>query len=87
MIQDINMNKSSRIAILLVLALLTCAIADSPTGDEAGFVSIFNGKDTQGWIYGSRRGRARKFGKGYQVQDGILYSTPEDAGDMFTEKE
>src|SRR5690242_17994866 len=66
--EGIHMNKSSRIAMLLVLSLMTCAIADSPAGDEPGFVSIFNGKDTQGWIYGSRRGRLRKFGKGYQVQ-------------------
>ncbi len=74
---------------VIPLFLLAClAPADAPpTSDEAGFVALFNGKDTQGWVYGSRRGHVRKFGKGYQYQGDVLYCTANEGGDLFTEKE
>ena len=55
------------------------------TADEEGFTPLFNGKDLTGWVYG-KNGQA-KSGKGYQVQDGVLFCTKEDGGMLFTEKE
>jgi len=54
---------------------------------EKGFKALFNGRDLQGWVYGTRNGRENKAGRGYQVENGILYSTPEDGGNLFTERE
>jgi hypothetical protein len=49
---------------------------------EEGFVSLFNGKDTTGWVYGDG-----KAGKGYRVDNGVLFCTDHDGGNLFTEKE
>ena len=57
------------------------------TQSEAGFTSLFNGKDLSGWVYGTRKGMPNKSGKGYQVENGILFTTEEDGGNLFTEKE
>ena len=88
--------------LLLTLALLACGCAAGagdampppppPTAsdDEAGFTKIFNGKDLSGWVYGTAKGGAqRKSGAGYQVraEDGVLYCTAADGGQLFTEKE
>jgi hypothetical protein len=55
---------------------------------EPGFTSLFNGKDLTGWGYGRRAGGAEnKSGKGYQVEDGVIYSTKEDGGNLYTDKE
>ena len=54
---------------------------------EPGFTTLFNGKDLTGWTYGTRRGAPNKSGKGYQVENGILFTTKEDGGNLFTEKE
>lgn len=54
---------------------------------EPGFVSLFNGKDLTGWVYGTRGGRENKSGAGYQVENGVLFSTVEDGGNLYTEKE
>jgi hypothetical protein len=55
---------------------------------EAGFTPLFNGKDLTGWIYGKRAsGAENKSGKGYQVENGVLFSTKEDGGNLYTEKE
>jgi hypothetical protein len=86
-----------RIAFLPVLALILigCA-ADSGTSPapkkaasnkEDGFVSLFNGKDLTGWIYGTSNGKTSKAGQGYQVRDGVIYCTVKDGGNLFTEKE
>ena len=57
--------------------------ADAPGGaDEEGFVKLFNGKDTTGWVYGEKQA-----GKGYQVENGVLFCTEKDGGNLFTEKE
>ena len=49
---------------------------------EEGFVTLFNGKDLSGWIYGGKQA-----GKGYQVKDGVLFCTEKDGGNLYTEKE
>jgi hypothetical protein len=54
---------------------------------ERDFKPLFNGKDLTGWRYGSRRGAPNKTGKGYQVEKGVLFTTKEDGGNLFTEKE
>ena len=56
--------------------------------DEKGFTTLFNGKDLTGWVYGRRaNGTENKSGKGYQIENGVLYSTKEDGGNLYTEKE
>jgi hypothetical protein len=56
--------------------------------DETGFVRLFNGKDLSGWVYGKRgNGTENKSGKGYQVENGVLFSTREDGGNLYTGKE
>ncbi|HZN68980.1 MAG TPA: DUF1080 domain-containing protein [Tepidisphaeraceae bacterium] len=67
----------------LVSALLVVLVgaAKDEAGDEQGFVKLFNGKDLTGWVH------AEKAGKGYQVQDAVLFCTENDGGKLFTEKE
>ena len=67
----------------LVLVSLVAIAKDEAPADEKGFVSIFNGKDLTGWTYGGRD----KAGKGYQVEDGVLFCTDDDGGKLMTEKE
>lgn len=54
---------------------------------EQGFTTLFNGKDLTGWVYGRRGDAEHKTGKGYQVENGVLFTTREDGGNLFTEKE
>jgi hypothetical protein len=54
---------------------------------EPGFTSLFNGTDLTGWVYGRRRATENKAGKGYQVESGVIYSTKEDGGNLYTVKE
>jgi hypothetical protein len=54
---------------------------------EEGFTPLFNGKDLTGWVYGRRNGRENKSGNGYQIENGVLFSTKEDGGNLYTEKE
>jgi hypothetical protein len=54
---------------------------------EEGFVSLFNGKDLAGWKYGKRGQGENRSGKGYQVENGVLFCTKGDGGNLFTEKE
>jgi len=59
-----------------------------PQAQEAGFTALFNGKDLTGWIYGTRsNGAPNKTGKGYQVENGVIFTTKDDGGNLFTEKE
>jgi len=73
-------------AVLFGAALLATVIAfaaDNPSGaGDEGFVSLFNGKDLSGWIYGDN-----KSGKGYQVENGVVFCTEHDGGNLYTEKE
>ena len=55
---------------------------------EEGFKSIFNGKNLNGWVYGTKN-NGMKQGVGYQIDpdQGIVYSTVHDGGNLYTEKE
>jgi hypothetical protein len=71
----------------LLLAGLPLAGAAAPKADEQGFTPLFNGKDLSGWVYGRRAdGTENRSGKGYQVDNGVIFSTKEDGGNLFTEK-
>ena len=78
-----------------VLQLTACVLAVMPLhpkaagqDDEKGFTRLFNGKDLTGWVYGKRAdGSENKSGKGYQIENGVLYSTKDDGGNLYTEKE
>jgi hypothetical protein len=74
---------------LLVAAVLTLAgMPGVSLAQEAGFTPLFNGTDLTGWVYGRRAsGVENKTGKGYQVEKGVLFTTKEDGGNLFTEKE
>lgn len=60
---------------------------------EEGFTALFNGRDLDGWRYGTKKEKSgadseHKAGKGYQVKEGgVLYSTKNDGGNLFTAKE
>ena len=54
---------------------------------DAGFTPLFDGKDFSGWVYGRRAdGAENRSGKGYQIDNGVIFSTKEDGGNLFTEK-
>ena len=72
---------------LCALALAPIVAAVSSQKAEEGFTPLFNGKDLTGWVYGKRRGAENKTGRGYQVENGVIYSTVEDGGNLYTEKE
>src|SRR5688572_3734923 len=62
---------------LFAAAAFVVADDKSAVADEEGFVKLFNGKDTTGWVYGERQA-----GKGYQVEDGVLFCTEKEYGDF-----
>lgn len=69
------------------LAAVGPATPAAQAGEE-GFTTLFNGKDFTGWVYGQRpNGAENKTGLGYQITDGILFSTEKDGGNLYTEKE
>jgi hypothetical protein len=67
---------------LVALAASALVIAADKPSDDEGFTPLFNGKDTTGWVYGDKPA-----GKGYQVENGVLFCTVRDGGNLFTEKE
>ena len=72
----------------LALALMPLHPNAQGQDDEKGFTRLFNGKDLTGWVYGKRaNGSENKSGNGYQIENGVLYSTKEDGGNLYTEKE
>jgi len=71
---------------LIGATFLIARAADTPS-DEAGFVSIFNGKDLTGWKPGKWGNELNRYGKGYAVENGAIYCTVDDGGDLYTEKE
>jgi Domain of Unknown Function (DUF1080) len=74
--------------IVLTACLSAFVLADKPADTEKGFKSLFNGKDLTGWRYGIKGDKENKAGKGYQVtEDGVLYCTRADGGNLYTEKE
>lgn len=73
-------------AALLCLATLNCTAQDPKS--EEGFSPIFNGKDLDDWVYGTKN-NAMKQGVGYQVdpEQKIVYCTVHDGGNLYTKKE
>jgi hypothetical protein len=72
----------------LALAIMPLHTNAAGQADEKGFTTLFNGKDLTGWVYGRRaNGTENKSGQGYQVENGVLYSTKDDGGNLYTEKE
>ena len=84
------MNRSQ---LLLAATVVSCAslaatAAGIPQDREQGFTSLFNGKDFTGWVYGRRaNGAENRSGKGYQIDNGVIFSTKEDGGNLYTERE
>ena len=73
---------------MVVMCLALAGIPVFAQAPEQGFTQLFNGKDLTGWVYGSRaNGAENKTGKGYQVENGVLFTTKEDGGNLYTEKE
>jgi hypothetical protein len=83
----------NRSQLLLAATVVSCAslaatAAGIPQDREPGFTSLFNGKDFTGWVYGRRaNGAENRSGKGYQIENGVIFSTKEDGGNLYTEKE
>ena len=65
-----------------ILLLLTLLMIPGWAEDEAGFVSLFDGKTLNGWTL-SAKGK----GRGYTVENGILVCPADGGGNLFTEKE
>jgi hypothetical protein len=76
-----------RASLLIAAGVLLGALVQDLHAVEPGFTSLFNGKDLKGWVYGTRNGGENKAGQGYRVENGVLYCTKEDGGNLFTEKE
>ena len=80
---------------LLAIVVLVCGCAGGQSKKktaperEIGFTPLFNGQDLAGWTYGKdKAGNLRKAGNGYQVrEDGSVYCTVGDGGNLFTERE
>jgi len=71
----------------LLPVLVTCLMTGVLHGQDDGFTPLFNGKDLTGWVYGRRGDAENRTGKGYQVENGVLFTTDEDGGNLYTEKE
>jgi hypothetical protein len=81
-------NRVLQLTVLAAAALLPAIVLGVEPQAEEGFTRLFNGKDLTGWVYGQRgRGGESKSGKGYQIENGVLFSTKEDGGNLYTEKE
>ncbi len=77
-----------RLGVLLLCATVMSSTAILAQSDESGFIPLFNGKDLTGWVYGRRaNGAENKTGQGYQVENGVIFSTKEDGGNLYTEKQ
>jgi len=80
------MRRRDWLAPLAALGLTGVAVA--PHAQEEGFTPLFNGKDLSGWVYGRHAdGRENRTGKGYQVENGALFTTKEDGGNLFSKNE
>jgi hypothetical protein len=76
-----------RASLLIAAGVLLGGLIQDLCAVEPGFTLLFNGKDLKGWVYGTRSGGENKAGQGYRVENGVLYCTKEDGGNLFTEKE
>jgi hypothetical protein len=82
------------VPILFALTVAGCTAehrdsSSTTAAGEKGFVRIFNGQNLDGWVYGTTNGHFNKAGVGYQVdpQQGTVYSTDKDGGNLFTARE
>jgi hypothetical protein len=76
------------VALAGVASIVASGTLPAPQDQGDGFTPLFNGKDFAGWVYGQRaNGTENKSGKGYQIENGVIYSTKEDGGNLYTEKE
>jgi hypothetical protein len=73
--------------LLAVCAVMMLCLSLRAAEVEEGFTSLFNGKDLTGWVYGKKGQGENKDGKGYQVEEGVMFSTKTDGGNLYTEKE
>jgi hypothetical protein len=74
--------------IMAASLLVAMSVANAQeTKVEEGYTSLFNGKDLTGWKYGKKGTGEHKDGAGYQVENGVMYSTVKDGGNLYTEKE
>jgi hypothetical protein len=81
------MRTTSRVIPIAALVALAGLPYELKAQDQ-GFTSLFNGKDLTGWVYGQREdGTENRNGKGYQIEKGVLFTTKEDGGNLFTKKE
>ena len=79
---------STRRSLMCFAALIAVGIPGFLRAQDAGFTTLFNGKNLTGWVYGTRsNGEPNKSGQGYQVKDGVLFTTEQDGGNLFTEKQ
>src|SRR5687767_1685514 len=68
---------SNFVRYIVTLVVITSAIAS----EEPGFVSLFDGKTLQGWVYvGGEK-------NGYLIEKEMLISPAEENGNLFTKKE
>ncbi len=72
--------------LVMVMILMSCSSGKAQDSNK-GFVSLFDGKTTQGWhTYGKTF-----VGKGWKAEDGALHLDPKakenDGGDLVTDKE
>ena len=83
------MTRLLQLAFTVVSALAVAATATLLTVEdtEEGFTPLFNGKNLDGWRYGRRGEGENKSGKGYQIDNGVIYCTKEDGGNFYTVKE
>src|SRR6266480_7510897 len=68
---------------LVSVTALTAGILSGcvSTQNEAGFVSLFDGKSLNGWKLVGKKG------DGYGVKDGVIYCARGGGGNLLTEKE
>src|SRR5215203_2614646 len=86
-----------RTALLFLPAVALVALADLPkpeTFDDAGFVTIFDGKSLDGWHVSAKTGHSRTTknmsGGKWEVKDGAIVGSqdvPGNGGIIITEKE
>ncbi len=79
--------RAATIPCIASMFLAVVTMSSAAPNSESGFKALFNGRNLEGWVYGTRQGQENKQGLGYRVSGGVIYCTREDGGNLFTEKE